>query len=321
MRKIALVVMLGVLSPIAFATGSGGDGCLLSDCSTTNEGGRGGRGGDGGNAHQGQGQAQGQGQLQGQLQGQDQGQGQGQAQIGINSSENDNRNYNTGINSNHNSSESASRSGAVSGAAAYNGGNRVSNVVGGHEVGASAVTGDSTATVGPTTATTGAVTATTAPSTASSDSGDHNSEVNVNDNSSYTEDNDYPVAQAATVFAGYCQNGMSGQLEEGGFSVISGDQFCTYIRLADAMYQAYEREMSKCKPVCDAVCTEELASVELKCPVEASDRGEEFLDNYYAALSEAQKLVMRTKHTATLDRFSGHLIRPLASILAFIWVL
>lgn len=154
---------------------------------------------------------------------------------------------------------------------------------------------------------------------AGGDSGDHTSEVNVTDNSSYTEDNDYPSMQAASVFAGYCQTGASGQFTEGGFSVINTDQFCTYIRLADRMLIAAEAELAKCDFRCEGTCTAKVASVEKvqECGIEEQGYADEYMATYRGALDEASKLVMRSRYTAQVDTWTGQLLKIAAIIALF----
>jgi hypothetical protein len=131
-------------------------------------------------------------------------------------------------------------------------------------------------------------------------------------------DNHEMVANsAASIFAGYCQTGSSGQIDKGGFSVLQTEQFCNYLRLANVMYQAYERELSHCS--CVGVCTRAEASVRMECA--ESGQADKFLEAYYENLWDAQSLVQSSEGTAKLDRWSKHLSTPMALIGALIWLL
>jgi len=247
-----------------------------------------------------------QGQLQGQAQGQLQGQAQGQGQ------------QQTSTNLNHNSSRSSS--GAISGAAAGAVSGSVSaggtSSAGGGSAHSNSHTGASTATVGNVNAAggLGGQGGNAGDSNAASNSGDHTSTV------SFKEDNDYPAAQAATVFAGYCQGGMSGQLEEGGFTVINNDQFCDYIRLAAVMREAYEWEMQHGSAHCADTMSVQHSDKEY-ADLCINEKAMEHLEKYRWNLNQAYLLVRKTKHTALLDRWGGQLIRPVALILAMILVI
>jgi hypothetical protein len=138
------------------------------------------------------------------------------------------------------------------------------------------------------------------------------------DTSIQIDGDDHTAASAATVFAGHCQTGMSGQLEAGGFGVVNSDQFCDYIRLAAVMREAYDYEITQCQ--CVGVCTNTVASVEMSCP-DGGEKASEYLAAYHWNLSEAQELVVRSEYTALADRWGGQLIRPMAVILSLIWIL
>lgn len=124
------------------------------------------------------------------------------------------------------------------------------------------------------------------------------------------------ASSAASVFAGYCQTGVSGQIEQGGFSIVHTEQFCNHVRLADVMYQAYTREVV-C--TCEGACTAKEASVERVCST--SDEGQLFLDAYYDNLLDAQSLIEVTEGTSKLDAIAKQLTTPLGLIGALIWLL
>jgi hypothetical protein len=192
---------------------------------------------------------------------------------------------------NINSTESRSGADSNSRSSANSGGNHLSNSAGGGES-----TSDSSATGGNATAASGV-------------GGDSNVRV---------EGDQYTASSAATVFAGHCQTGMSGQLEAGGFGVVNSDQFCDYIRLAAVMREAYEYELAECE--CVGVCTSTLASVEMSCPA-GGEKARIYLEAYHLNLSNAQELVVSSEYTAMADRWGGQLLRPTAIILALIWIL
>jgi hypothetical protein len=110
---------------------------------------------------------------------------------------------------------------------------------------------------------------------------------------------------------------MSGQLENGGFSVTHSDQFCDYLRLAAVMREAYEWEMRDCK--CEGVCTTDIATVELTCNVSAE--ATEYLALYHENINKANALIDSTDETALAERVSGQLTIPIATLLALLWIL
>jgi len=122
------------------------------------------------------------------------------------------------------------------------------------------------------------------------------------------------AASAASIFAGHCNSGASGQVSGGGFSVVNGQQFCDYIRMADAMWLAYQRETSAC--YCEGVCSPELASVEMICL--DGEQAQKFLGAYRENLWDAHDLLQATSGTATVGRVTGQVITPMALLLALV---
>jgi hypothetical protein len=163
-----------------------------------------------------------------------------------------------------------------------------------------ATVGDTAATVGDTTATVGDVTG--GDSTAASSSSNEGNTVESDTDVTVQGDNfEAAAASAATVFAGYCQTGASGQITGGGFSVVNPDAFCDHVRLADTMRQAYEYEV-------------------------ASGRGEgefaaKYLEVYHDNLHDAIRLIEGSEWSSYLDRQTGFVIRPAALIGLLIWLL
>lgn len=130
-----------------------------------------------------------------------------------------------------------------------------------------------------------------------------------------------PVATAATVFAGQCQSGLSGQLSDGGFSVVNTRQFCDLVDAANLAWQAYQRAIVLAKVKCVGVCTEKYASVTREADPEQMARAEEYLAAYHHNVNSALALVRSTETAGKIDRVSTLLMKPAAIILALIFVL
>jgi hypothetical protein len=119
------------------------------------------------------------------------------------------------------------------------------------------------------------------------------------DNSSYSYKEETAVASAASVFAGYCQTGMSGSVEAGGFSVVNPEAFCNNIRMAAVYQEAYAWEIAHDKP----------------------EQAEVYYEKYTGHLQDAHELLEATDGVATVDSFFGYLIRPIAVVAAVILLL
>jgi hypothetical protein len=140
------------------------------------------------------------------------------------------------------------------------------------------------------------------------------------DNSQYSyRESEQTAASAASVFAGYCQSGASGQLGAGGFSVVNPEAFCNNVRLAGVYQEAYMWELEHGKITC------------------ADEASGEWLDNQYADtcvneqaatyyklytyhLDSAHELLESTETVAKVDAFAGYLIRP-AALIALLFLL
>ena len=212
-----------------------------------------------------------QGQLQGQNQGQLQGQAQGQGQIGINQSENTNHN--------------AAVAGAIAGSAAISG--SASESTSGVESSISNSVAEG-AVQSTTTSEGGAVESS---NSATSDSGGNS----VSNN----EDYDFPSLAPSSVLASECQTGAAAQVAGGGFNVVNSEQFCDYLKLANAMKvaAAYEKELGNL------------------------DKSAEYTALYQQALANANDLVTDSKFTGFINRIGGQLVIPSALIAGLILLL
>ncbi len=161
--------------------------------------------------------------------------------------------------------------------------------------------------------------------------------------------NDYeqPVAMAAAIFAGQCQRGLSGSLEEGGFSILDARQFCDLIEMANVNWQAHLRSMdcrpkdidvpvcrADCEPgtavwkdgmpvpACTARCTKNEASVQYNPPTcKMTPEAQHYLELYHKNLADAQDLIDDTNFTGKVDRVGSQLFKPVAILLALIWII
>lgn len=285
-------------------TGCNGQGNPNSPC----EGG-GGNGGAGSNSNQGQ--------LQGQLQGQ--AQQQSNTNVGINTNEN-NSSATAGANS---ASVSGANSHSSSNASGGSVRNSVGISVGGPRSSSSASVGDTTASGG--SATGGSARSRVGDTTASSGGNSQGIEIdNSESNTLIYEGDDYAASSAAAVFANECQSGMSGQVEEGGFSVINPDQFCQHVKAARIALQAYNWELMNgtftCTDVEYGYVTPEGQDkvVETLQEVCYSEKAMEYLASYRHHTDEAIDLVSATEEVGLIDAFFGYLVRPTAVIAALI---
>lgn len=177
---------------------------------------------------------------------------------------------------------------------------------------ASANVGDTSATVGDTSATIGDVTTGASTSSAVSTNEGNNvasentntvndGDINIDAGSVYESNYEAAASSAASVFAGYCQSGGSGQLTGGGFSVVNSEQFCDHVRLASIMREAYEYEVAM-----------------------GNSEGQ-FATKYYEAyhdnLGDALSLIEGSEFAGMIDRNTGFIIRPAALIGLLIFLL
>ena len=147
------------------------------------------------------------------------------------------------------------------------------------------------------------------------------------DEYSYTNDHDYSASSAASVFAGECQTGMSGQVEAGGFAVVNADQFCQHVKAARVMLDAYNWEIENGSFECTAVeygyTTAEGSDVVMETLQEVcgSEKAVEYLAEYRHHVEEATGLVRATETVGFVDTISGYLVRPVALIAVLILLL
>ena len=154
---------------------------------------------------------------------------------------------------------------------------------------------------------------------------DGDTEVSVQDNSSVSFSQEYEgsAGSAATVFAGYCQTGGSGQTVAGGFSVVNPEQFCNHIRMAAVFKEAYEHEIHKqCHQIdvgfTDRGGEEQITATKVVCG--DMEQASEYLALYKENLAEANNMLDTTEAVAKVDAVAGYLVRPLA-ILALLLLL
>jgi hypothetical protein len=208
-----------------------------------------------------------------------QGQAQGQNQSSRNDNRSENRNDNRssaqqaqiGINVNENQSGASSHSGSNSNSSSNsNSGGNTLSVEGGQHSASSESAGGS----------------------AEAGGGNAVNEIGI-DNS-----RDYAASSAASVYAGYCQVGGSGQVESGGFSIVNGDQFCEHIRMADRAL---------------------LAAIQAR-----EDRDQlnydHYMDVYHENLAEAESLLDNTQVTGLIQRWANQLSIPIA-LLAVLFII
>lgn len=101
------------------------------------------------------------------------------------------------------------------------------------------------------------------------------------------------ASSAASVYAGYCQTGGSGQVASGGFSVINGDQFCEHIRMADRALLAYQQMVEWCRNPDNVACD--------------TSKQAEYLAMYHENIADADSLVQTTQATSWIGRVLGQL--------------
>lgn len=267
------------------------------------------------NPQQNQAQGQNQGQLQGQAQKQAQGQAQGQGQaqqqkatgIGVGlgvgkanaqqgqsqSSKNKNANFNANLNAAKSVSEGSS-AGASAGA----------NI------------GDTTSE-----SSVGDITNSTHSESASHSGGNVQEQGDVTvegDNSISSVNFERAASTAASVFAQVCQQGASGQVESGGFSIVNAEQFCNRMRAADAYQRAYLFEMQHGSAHCAEMMSIQHAKDE-HADTCMNERAIEFYNLYHENLLEANALLDNRKWTSFIGNFFADLVIPIA-VIAFLLI-
>ena len=169
----------------------------------------------------------------------------------------------------------------------------------------------------------GDVTSSSGPSTALANNGGNSTgDVTVEDNSSvmYRNEYDYKVNTAASLFTQVCQNGMSGQGSDFGFSIVNSDAFCDNLQLADVMREAFHWEMQ----YGTVQCADDMSHTWVDNQYEdhcVSERAIRYYEKMHYHLEEAMDLVESTEEVALVDRFTSFMARPIAIIGALIWLL
>ena len=142
----------------------------------------------------------------------------------------------------------------------------------------------------------------------------------VSDSSSIKYDNENSAASAASIYAQQCQSGLSGQVMDGGFSVINSDQFCDYINAAQVAMDAYYWELNNGPVVCSDIMSGSWVDGAYT-DMCMSTKAQEYLDEYHENVDNALMLVQRTEAVGWVDRIAGQLIRPIALIAILILIL
>ena len=165
--------------------------------------------------------------------------------------------------------------------------------------------GDTSATIGDVTtgASTSSAVSTNEGNTVASENNNtvNDGDVTIDAGSSYESNFEAAASSAASVFAGYCQSGGSGQLTGGGFSVVNSEQFCDHVRLASIMREAYEYEVAMGKG------EEEYAT--------------KYYEAYHDNLGDALRLIEGSEFAGMIDRNTGFIIRPAALVGLLIFLL
>lgn len=136
----------------------------------------------------------------------------------------------------------------------------------------------------------------------------------------FTNRSEHTAASAASVFAEQCQTGMSGQLEDGGFSVINSDQFCDYIKAAQLAQTAYLWELDHGS----AECSEPMADGWVDGGYSdtcVNEKAQKYLADYRQNVDHALALVDYTEPMGWMDRIAGQLIRPIAVVAMLIFLI
>jgi hypothetical protein len=125
----------------------------------------------------------------------------------------------------------------------------------------------------------------------SSDNSGGNSDV-------YVGGDDATASSAAVLFTQACQQGASGQNNNGGFSIVTQDALCEELKLAEFM------------------------RVQAKLAVEDgnAELATEYTMAYHAAVQNANELIRSTREMAFANRVGGQLVIP-AALLAILIVI
>lgn len=172
----------------------------------------------------------------------------------------------------------------------------------------------------------------------------------MSENDIIVDNSNRTVAQAAALFGSDCQRGLSGSVEDGGFSILDTRQFCDLRSMANDNWLAYLRtQVKKCKPVafkprpckvcdkhptkmgpppppdqigaplCEATCTKKEASVKHNdhsevCWVEDTPDSLMYYARWEKNMEDSHKLVTSTNNTGLIGRVFGQ-IGPWALLL------
>ena len=160
-----------------------------------------------------------------------------------------------------------------------------------------------------------------------SNGGNSTGDIEIEGDTFINEGDDVAASSAASVFAGECQSGMSGQVESGGFAVVNPDQFCQSVKAARVALQAYEWELqngsSTCVDVEYGYVTPEGQDVVVGALQEVcvNEKANEYLAEYRHHTDEAIDLVRSTETVGFFDTVAGYLVRPVALISVLILLL
>ena len=110
---------------------------------------------------------------------------------------------------------------------------------------------------------------------------------------------DKSSAPSAHIVAQVCQTGFSGQLVEGGFSVVNADAFCDLIRLSEVMLNASKVQAS--------MGNQTYADL--------------YMEYYHQALKDANSLVSNTEYSSFISRVADSLLVPLLLLAGLIALL
>jgi hypothetical protein len=109
---------------------------------------------------------------------------------------------------------------------------------------------------------------------------------------STTNVNTETLPPVAPIAAQVCQQGVSGQIESGGFTILDADGFCDWIRLLDVMLAASNVHRQLGNTEYEAI----------------------YMGYHHNALEEANSLVTKTSFTTYIDRLFRSILIPVIMI-------
>jgi hypothetical protein len=133
------------------------------------------------------------------------------------------------------------------------------------------------------------------------------------------EDEQAASASAASVFAGYCQTGASGQIAAGGFSVVNPEAFCNNVRMAAVYQEAYAWELRHGSIQCASEASGEWVDDQLADAC-VNEQAVAYYKLYTYHLDAAHDVLTSTDGVAKVDAWAGYLIRP-AALIALLFLL